>query len=159
VNTLPINGSPCTNQPYEYPIISDFQDYFDRDFQFTEDDCNLKQVRPKDIDKAFSNAKMNFSARFFSNQQAFTNAFLELSAHYLVTNLRASSQGISGQYTWLQAGKSAGPVSESFNIPQRILDNPSMAMLTKTNYGAKYLQLILPQLAGNVSSVHGRVHP
>ena len=82
-----------------------------------------------------------------------------MAAHYLVTNLRASSQGINGQYAWLEQSKGAGAVNQSFAIPQRILDNPLFAMLTKTNYGASFLQLVLPQLTGQMFNAYGMTKP
>jgi hypothetical protein len=77
----------------------------------------------------------------------------------LVLNIRSSSQGINGQFNFLQQTKSVGAVSEGFAIPQRILDNPYFSMLTKTNYGAEYLQLLLPQLAGQMFVVAGTTLP
>jgi hypothetical protein len=85
--------------------------------------------------------------------------FLYLSAHYLVTDLKNSSQGVASQYDWLTTNKAAGSVSQGSSIPQRILDNPELAMLSKTGYGAKYLSLILPQLCGNIFTICGRTLP
>lgn len=81
--------------------------------------------------------------------------FNYLTAHYLCLDLRAASQGIQGQYSWVQTSRSVGSVSEGLQVPQRIMDNPELAMLTKTTYGGKYLQLILPQLSGQIFSVFG----
>jgi hypothetical protein len=46
-------------------------------------------------------------------------------------------------------------VNESYSIPQHILDNPILAMLSKTNYGAKYLSMVLPRIVGQVFIVAG----
>jgi hypothetical protein len=104
-------------------------------------------------------ADMVVNQNQWSNQTQYQIAFNLLSAHFLVLNLRASSQGINGQYNWAQNSKSVGNVSESFTIPQRIIDNPALMQYTKTNYGAQYLQLLWPQLCGQMFVVAGFTKP
>jgi hypothetical protein len=140
--------------PWSNPSVADFQAQFFRDFPYGTD-INTT-VTDQDIVNAFVCTNVNINQALFQNQGTYTLGYLLLSAHYLVTNLRASSQGINGQYNFLQQGKGAGPVNESFAIPQRILDNPYFSMLTKTNYGAQYLQLLLPQLSCERRRHHNR---
>lgn len=140
---------------YTNPTVADFKAYFTRDWPYGNDN---KSVMDVDITKAIAQAGFNFNQALFSTQDRYTMGFLYLTAHYLVVDLRMAAQGISGSYPWLQTSHAAGSVSESLQIPQRILDNPVFAMLSKTNYGAKYLALILPQLVGNVFTVRGRTH-
>lgn len=135
------------------PTATEFKAHFTRDFPYGSTDDTVMDA---DITKAIAEADVNFNSALWPTQGVYTLAFLYLAAHYLVMDLRASSQGISGNYSWMTASKGAGGVNESFTIPQRVLDNPYFAMLSKTNYGAKYLSLALPQLAGQVFSVCGR---
>lgn len=139
------------------PTIADFKTYFVRDFPYGTD-INTS-VLDADISKAFTMTEVNFNTQLFADQSAYNNGYLLLSAHYLVMNLRASSQGINGQFNFLQAGKGAGSVNETFAIPQRILDNPEFSILAKTNYGLQYLFLILPQLTGQIYTVCGWTSP
>lgn len=141
---------------YIQPGIADFKSYFFRDFPYG---TTLDTVTNADITNAMQLAAVNFNQGLFADQQTYQVAFLLLSAHFLVMNLRASSQGVSGQYEWLQNSKSAGSVSEGLSIPQRILDNPEFAMLSKTNYGAQFLLMVLPQLTGQIFTVCGRTNP
>lgn len=141
---------------YIQPGIADFKSYFFRDFPYG---TTLSTVTDADITNAMQLAAVNFNQGLFADQQTYQVAFLLLSAHFLVMNLRASSQGIAGQYEWLQNSKSAGSVSEGLSIPQRILDNPEFAMLSKTNYGAQFLLMVLPQLTGQMFTVCGRTNP
>lgn len=141
---------------YTAPSATDFKSYFTRDFPYGSTDATVKDA---DITKAIAEAGFNINQGLFSSQSEYTIGYLYLTAHYLVIDLRASSQGIAGQYSWLQASKSVGSVSESFSIPQRILDNPYLAMLSKTNYGAKYISLLLPRLIGQVFTVYGGTQP
>ena len=142
---------------YSNPTIDDFKNYFTRDFPYGIDPNT--SVLDADIGKAYGQVNFAINPALFTNQENYTLGYLWLAAHWLVTDLRASSQGIAGQYNWLENSKSVGSVSEGFAIPQRILDNPYFAGLTKTNYGAKYLQLLLPALAGQVFIAPGRTKP
>lgn len=138
------------------PSIQNFKDYFFRDFPYG---ATLDVVTDMDITNAMQDAGVNFNPGLWADQQTYNVAYLLLSAHYLVTNLRASSQGISGVYEWMQTGKGVGSVNESLQIPDRIMANPELAMLSKTNYGAKYLLFIIPQLSGQVMIMHSRTNP
>ena len=146
---------------FTYPSVEQFKDYFYRDFPFATGIYADPEtsIIDADIEKAFGEAKFNFNPRFFKDQDQFNIGFLYLTAHYLVMDLRAASQGISGQFTWLESSKSVGSVSASYGVPERIMNNPQYAWLTKTNYGAKYLMLIMPYLVGNIFTVSGRTKP
>lgn len=139
------------------PSVADFQAFFNRDFPYGTD-VNTS-ILDSDITKAFMFVNVNMNQALFADQGSYNIGYLLLSAHYLVMNLRASSQGIVGQFNFGQVSKGAGSVNEAFAIPQRILDNPDWAILTKTNYGAQFLQLILPQLAGQIFNVAGMTLP
>lgn len=140
---------------YTTPTVADFKQRFFRDFPYgTTPDTVMDQ----DISLALNNTAINFNPGQWSSQIAYTEGWLLLSAHMLVTNLRSSSQGIAGGYTWLENTKAANTISAGYAIPQRILDNPTFAMYTKTSYGAKYLELLLPQLAGQMFCVRGITH-
>lgn len=134
------------------PTIFKFKSYFVRDFPygFTTD-----TVMDQDVTNAINQAAININAGLFSSQEQYNLAFLFLSAHYLVTALRASSQGISGQFNWSTQSKGVGSVNESYAIPQRILNNPYLNALTRTSYGAQYVMMIYPKLSGAVYTVAG----
>jgi hypothetical protein len=142
---------------YTNPSTSDFKAQFVRDFPYSTD-ANLG-VLDSDISSAFTFVNMNMNPELFPDQTSYNLGYLLLSAHYLVLNLRASSQGLNGQFNWAQMNKAVGSVSEGFQIPERIQNNPELMMLSKTNYGAQFLQLILPQLAGQVFTVLGHTKP
>lgn len=140
---------------FSNPTIDDFKTYFVRDFVYGIDNTT---VMDSDIGKAFGQTDINMNPALFGTQANFTLGYLFLAAHYLCMDLRMSSQGVAGQFSWLQTGKSVGNVSESLAIPPRVLENPMYAYFSKTNYGAKYLQMIWPKLSGQVFTVHGRTH-
>lgn len=142
---------------YDNPTIQNFKDHFTRDFPYGTNPST--SVLDADIGKAFGQVNFAINPALFSSQANYTLGYLWLAAHWLVTDLRASSQGISGQYNWLQTNKSVGSVSEGFQIPERILENPTFSMYSKTNYGAKYLQLLLPSLVGQAFVAPGGTLP
>ncbi len=142
---------------YTKPVVADFKTYFFRDFPYGGD-LNTA-VTDQDITNAFGDVDTFFNEDLAADQPSYTLYYLLLSAHFLVVNLRNSSQGIAGAYSFLSSSKGAGAVSEGIAIPQRIQDNPELSMLAKTNYGAKFLQLILPQLVGQVFTVCGGTLP
>jgi hypothetical protein len=137
------------------PTVAEFKAYFFRDFPYG---VSLDMVTDMDIAKAQVEASLNFNEALWDTQEYYSMAFNYLTAHYLVMDLRAASQGIAGSYSWLTTNKSVGSVSEGYSIPQRIMDNPYLAMLSKTNYGAKYLSLALPSLTGQMFTVCGATH-
>lgn len=141
------------------PQATDFKAYFFRDFPYGTD-INTS-VTDADINKALQqvNTYTAFNPNMWCDQSAYTIGYLYLAAHYMVMDLRASSQGMNGQYSFLEQSKSVGSVSASYAIPQRMLDNPEFAMLAKTNYGSQYLMYVLPQLTGQVFFVPGRTLP
>lgn len=138
---------------YENPAVADFKSTFYRDFPYGTDAAI--SILDQDITRAFTYTNININPDLFADQSAYSIAYLLLSAHYLVMNIRMSSQGLNGQFNFAQQSKSVGSVAEAFGIPQRVLDNPDWAILCKTNYGATYIQILLPQLAGNIFSVCG----
>jgi hypothetical protein len=139
------------------PTIEDFKAYYYRDFPYGTDPNT--SVLDQDITKAFDMVDPHLSQGYYSTQTAFNNSYFSLAAHYLVMNLSASSQGINGQFNWLEQSKGVGAVNQSFAIPQKILDNPILAMFSKTNYGAQYLQSILPRLVGACFIAPGSTRP
>ncbi len=139
------------------PSVDDFKNYFTRDFPYTGEG-DQAGVMPSDITKAYGQTEMNFNEDLFATQENFTLCYLLLAAHYLVVDLRMSSQGIAGKYSWLATSRSVGSISESYGIPEAILQVPEYSMLTQTPYGAKFLALVLPLLKGAMFSVRGRTH-
>lgn len=142
---------------FSNPSVADFKSFFNRDFPYGTD--IETSVLDGDISKAFTFVNINVNPDLFGDQGSYNIGYLLLSAHYLVMNLRASSQGINGQFNFLQQSKSAASVSEAFGIPQRVMDNPDWAILCKTNYGAQFIQLVLPQLGGQIFTVLGSTRP
>lgn len=142
---------------YTNPSVADFQSYFNRDFPYGTDVAT--SVTDTDISKAFQQTNYAINTAFFTDQASYNIGYYLLSAHFLTMNLRASSQGINGQFNFLQQSKGVDGVSESFAIPDSILADPILSVYTKTNYGAQYIIMILPYLRGAMYTVAGTTQP
>lgn len=129
---------------YTNPSISDFKNYFTRDFQYGVDPNT--SILDQDIANAYQLVNTAINQGLFSVQSNYTLGYLYLSAHFLTLNIRASSQGVNGQFNWLEKSKSVDKLTSNFEIPKRILENPLFSIYTKTNYGLMYLQMVLPNL-------------
>ena len=115
-------------------------------------------ISDDDILSAYQEAKVNFNPSLFHDNETAIMIFCYLAAHYLVIDLNnAQSPFAVGFYGFTQS-KSVGSVSESYGIPQWMLNNQSLSQYAQTGYGRKYLSLILPYLTGNIIFTPGRIN-
>lgn len=156
-NTLGICTAQQGQMTLTNPSVAQFQDFFDRDFPFgTDIDTS---VRDKDILKGFQECNNQIKVKLPWSQASYTVAYMNFSAHFMCENMLNSSQGLNGQYRWLNQSVSVGGVSESVGIPPHILENPTFAGWSKTTYGSKYLRMVWPLLIGPMGSAHGMTKP
>lgn len=116
-------------------------------------------IQDDDIERSFDEAEFNINQSIFSTDEQIKLAFLYISAHYLVNDIRAVGQGIESQGSFNVSARSVGRVSETYAIPQRYLDSPTFSFYTTSAYGMKYLSLVMPHLIGNVGVVGGGTNP
>jgi len=138
---------------YTNPSVTDFKAYFNRDFSYGNAD--LTTVQDADITKGLNQMAFTINPSLFPTQELYTIGAQLLSAHFLVQNLRASSQGIAGKFDWQVSSKSVASVAASFEIPERILANPEFSIYAATVYGVQYLGMVLPLLTGQMFPVLG----
>ena len=116
-------------------------------------------VQNDDIEKSFDEAEFNINQDLFDNDNQIKIAFMYLTAHYLVHDMRAACQGIESTGSFPVNSRSVGRVSESYSIPQKYLDSGILSFFTTSSYGLKYLSLVVPQLTGNIGIVGGGTNP
>jgi hypothetical protein len=137
--------------PYTYPQVDDFKAQFVSDFPYQANFPLLppaETVQDYQIAAALVEEQTYISQAFFKSQANFTLGACRLAAHFMVLSLRAQSQGIWGTQTSMQVNKEVGGVSQGFEIPERIRNNPNLSKYLQTLYGWQYLTMILPQLNG-----------
>ena len=107
-----------------------------------------------DIDKAFGEAQQVFNQALYGTDDNIQRAYLYLTAHYLVVDIRAS-QGAFEAGAGTMASRSVGSVSENYQVPQQWLDDVIMFPYTTTHYGIKWLSFTTPHLIGNFGIARG----
>ena len=110
-------------------------------------------VSDLDITNAYAEACVTFNSALFTSDADMVLGYLYLAAHYLVNDLNAGGADSSAE--GIVNSRSVGNVSESYTIPQWQLDSPVFSFYTKSSYGRKYLNMILPRIAGNMTTVCG----
>ena len=116
----------------------------------------MNYINDFDIEKAFSEAKVNFNVNLFADNETAKLVFLYLAAHYLVIDLNNASNPLALGTMGFTQSKSVGSVSESYGIPQWVMSSRALGLYAQTGYGRKYLSFILPYLVGNLIFTPGR---
>ena len=120
-------------------------------------DTLMNYVSDADIQRAFLEAKVNFNPNFFPDDETAEMVFYYLAAHYLVIDKNNALTPFGLGFIGYTQSKSVGSVSESYGIPQYMLNNPLLSAYAQTGYGRKYLSLIQPYLVGNIIFCPGRI--
>lgn len=113
-------------------------------------------ITDDDITKAMGQALLNANERFGETDEDKITIFLHLVAFYLCLDIKNASQGVNSTYSGLVASKSVGDVSESYNFPQWVMNNPNFSIYLQNGYGMKYLSLILPYVSCTILFAQGR---
>lgn len=124
-------------------------------WEITKDNI-LNYVTDADIERAMSQALINANYRFGNDDTERINIYLHLIAFYLVLDWRNAASGLNSGYSGVVASKSVGDVSESYNFPQWLINNPIYSLYSSNGYGMKYLSLILPYLSVTILFSPGR---
>ena len=107
------------------------------------------------ISEAFNEAQINFNPELFGCQDI-DNVFYYLAAHYLVIDLNIMQTPFATGFLGLLQSKSVGSVSASFGLPQWVMSDPNLGLYAQTQFGLKYLSLLLPYLNGQLFIVQGK---
>lgn len=118
----------------------------------------LNYVSDSDITRAFSEAKINFNPSLFPDDETALLVFYYLTAHYLVIDKNNALNPFGLGFMGLTQSKSVGSVSESYGIPQWVLNDAILGSYAQTGYGRKYLSLIMPYLKGNIIYTPGAIN-
>jgi len=142
--------------------------YFARDFEYGEmPDANSKstKVMDGDITRAITEAELSFNTAIWPDDDSRKPPFYLLSAHCLIRNIQTagglaqSGQGAKATGTSPIQSKGVGPVSVSYALPDSLVNNPYLSEFMTTNYGKKYVQMVIPRIVGNVGIASGATIP
>lgn len=140
------------------PTYTEFSSFFNRDFPYAPINTpatDLNYVQPADVNKAISEAQINFSAGMFDNGGQSTIVFMYLAAFYLVENLKGSAKGINFQGNFPLTAVGVDGVSISMQPPEKFLKSPTLSMYTRNGYGLTYLSFVYPFTIGNIRTAFG----
>lgn len=113
----------------------------------------LNYTQDSDITNAMLEASVNFNEGLFESEDIKKLMFLYLTAFYLTLDFRNAINPNGG--FGLTQSKSVGSVSESYGIPQWVLNKPQYSIYAQNGYGLKYLNMLLPYLTGNIILAKG----
>ena len=119
-------------------------------------DSVFNYITDDQISEAFMEAQTNFNPELFEGCGTVNNVFYYLAAHYLVIDLNIMNAPFATGYMGLLQSKSVGSVSASFGVPQWVLSDPNLGLYAQTQFGLKYLSLLLPYLNGQLFLVQGK---
>lgn len=108
----------------------------------------LNYTQDSDIINAMAEAQVNFNEDLFSDCCTAKLVFLYLTAYYLTVDFQNAMSPMAGG--GIVQSKTVGSVSESYGLPQWMLNSPILGMYAQNGYGRKYLSLIRPYLVGNI---------
>lgn len=115
-------------------------------------------ITDNDISRAFTEAKINFNPQLFKCCEVVNVVFCYLAAHYLVIDLNNAQNPLALGFMGFTQSKHVGSVSESYGIPQWMMNNSKLSLYAQTGYGRKYLSLIQPYLTGNIICTPGAIN-
>ncbi len=136
-DSVPVGTLP-TNATYFEKVAGDVYDY----------------ISDTDITKAIAECDAMLPvARFETEILPMAQEYL--TAHCLCNDIKTSNAGLASQISFPVASKSAGSISESYSIPQKFLQSPFYAFYITSQYGLKYLALLIPRCTGAVGIATG----
>lgn len=116
-------------------------------------------VLDMDIQKGFGKALTLINPELFENGQVLVEAYLYLTAHYMVKDLRLAGSGIDSKGESIASSQSVGSVSVSFSVPEHFSSNPMWGELATTGYGRMYIAYVWPRIQGKPGIARGRTLP
>lgn len=116
-------------------------------------------VLDADITKAFAEAEMVLNQSLFSSDANVTLGYLYVTAHFVSNDLRVAQQGILSTGTFPIKKRKVGNVHEEYEIPTAWVNSPIFSFYTKTGYGLKYLNMVMPKIVGHTAVLAGQTLP
>lgn len=113
-------------------------------------------INDEQISEAITEAQINFNPELFGGCGTANTVFYYLVGHYLVVDLNIIQAPFATGFLGLLQSKSVGSVSASFGLPQWVMNDPNLGLYAQTQFGLKYLSLLLPYLNGQLFIVQGK---
>lgn len=137
IDSVPAGTLP-TNVTYFEKITDDYYNY----------------INDTDIEKALLEQEAMLPVARFDNV-TLAMAQKYLTAHCLCNDIKTSNAGLASQISFPVQSKSAGSISTSYGIPEGFMKKEIYAFYLTSQYGLKYLALLIPRIKGNIAIAYG----
>ena len=141
---------------YQSKVDNNIAELTDSDYWQPYNDSVFNYITDDQISEAICEAQINFNPDLFESCALSTKAFYYLTGHYLVIDLNIMNAPFATGFLGLLQSKSVGSVSASYGIPAYIMNDPNFGLYGQTQFGLKYLSLVLPYLNGQIMIVQGK---
>lgn len=143
------------------PVRADFKTKFFREFIYG---TGLDSVTDNDIDRALDEVPPLFNQSLLDTTADQTSAYLYITAHIMVMNIQGAGglsaiprgRGVRNVGEGVQVSKGIGQANVTYQVPpDRIAQSGTLLYFFRTDFGQRYIQMILPRLTGNMAVVAG----
>lgn len=141
-------------------VVADFKAQFTREFVYgvTKD-----KVMDADITRGLNEAMSVFNSGLWADDDERKTVFLYASAHFMVLNLQAAGGlfiqglglGVQSRGTGVIQSKSVGQVTIAYVLPESLTGDAILSGFMRTDFGLRYLQVLVPRLVGQCYTVEG----
>lgn len=143
------------------PVVVDFKAFWVREFIYGD---GPDKVMDADITRALAEVIPLFNAANLSTVAEQTVAYLYAAAHFLTINVQGAGglsavkrgRGVRNVSEGIQTAKSVGQVSVTYQPPPDLVaKSPVLSPFWQTDFGKRYIQMVMPGLIGNFQVVAG----
>lgn len=143
------------------PAVADFKAKFVREFVYGS---GLDFVTDPDIQRALDEVPPLFNQDLLDALVDQTSAYLYCAAHFLRMNIEGAGglsalprgRGARNSAVGVIVSAGVGQVNVQYQVPPpRIADSPTLLYFFRTDFGQRYIQMVVARLAGNMSVVRG----
>lgn len=141
-------------------VVADFKSQFTREFVYG---VSQDKVMDADITRALYEATSVFNSTLWADSDEIKRVFLYAAAHFLVLNLQAAgglfvqNLGIGAQSRGggVVQSKTVGGVTVNYMLPESLTGDAILSGFMRTDFGLRYLQVLVPRLVGQCFAVDG----
>lgn len=143
------------------PTVADFKAKFIREFVYG---TGLDSVTDADIQRGLEEAVPLFNADLLSTVAEQNSAYLFIAAHNMVMNIQAAGglsaiprgRGVRNVGEGVMVSKGIGQANVTYQVPPpRIAESPTLLYFFRTDFGQRYIQMVVSRLSGHMAVVAG----
>lgn len=143
------------------PTVTDFKAKFTREFVYGD---GYDSVRDPDIQRGLDECPPLFNEALLDATTDQASAYLYLAAHNMVMNIQGAGglsavsrgRGVRNVGEGVQVSKGIGQANVTYQVPPpRIAESPTLLYFFRTDFGQRYIQMMVSRLSGHMAVVCG----